>query len=382
MAESVTIRTGKMGHGKTLNAIKEIDNQAFTENRIVYYHNIDGLQPEMLKAQWYEFDTPHEWYKLPDNAIIVIDEAQRFFGVRDPRSEVPLYISQLETIRHQGHEIVFITQDHRFLDVNIRRLCGSHIHFKRLLGSNKVARYEFLEASDYEKPSVIANADKTYIKLDKSVFGVYKSASSHHFKVKIPKKFYLFGVIVGLAIFLLFYVFNGIANKAKSDTEQEAILKEINNSQLVPEASKGMLGSLVTGSSSSAKNDTKDKAMSLTEYLDYYRPRIEGLPHTAPAYDKLTEPQSYPRLSCMLTESEEFINKNKDRIAVGVKDKKFVACSCYTQQATLYKTPFNLCVNIVENGYFDPAKPDVNRQQIENGTDSNAGFLDSSLANK
>lgn len=380
MAESVTIRTGKMGHGKTLNAIKEIDHQAFTENRVVYYHNIDGLQPEMLKAQWYQFDTPHEWFKLPDNAIIVIDEAQRFFGVRDPRSEVPIYISQLETIRHQGHEIVFITQDHRFLDVNIRRLCGSHIHFKRLLGSNKVARYEFLEASDYEKGSVIGNADKTYIKLDKSIFNTYKSASSHHFKVKIPKKFYLFGFIIGLAILLLFYVFNGIANKAKGDTEQE-IVKEINSSPLLPEASKGMLGSLVTGSTS--KESNKDKAMTLIEYLDYYKPRIEGLPHTAPAYDKLTEPQSYPRLSCMLTESEEFINRNKSKIEFGYYDElhKFVGCACYTQQATLYKTPFRLCVNIVENGYFDPAKPDVSRQPLENATESNTGLLDT-LAKK
>ncbi|AWM80121.1 hypothetical protein DKL61_06990 [Gammaproteobacteria bacterium ESL0073] len=187
MGESVTIRTGKMGHGKTLNAIKEIDEQAKRENRIVYYHNIDGLQPDKLQAQWYEFENPHLWYELPGNTIIVIDEAQRFFGVRDPRMAVPKYISELETIRHQGQEIVFITQDHRFLDVNIRRLCGSHIHFKRALRSSGLVRYAFMEASDYDKAAVLVNADKTYTKLDKKLFGSYKSASDHHFKLEIPK---------------------------------------------------------------------------------------------------------------------------------------------------------------------------------------------------
>ena len=355
MGESVTIRTGKMGHGKTLNAIREIDQQAVKENRIVYYHNIDGLQPDKLKAQWYEFENPHEWYKLPDHCIIVIDEAQRFFGTRDPRSPVPPYISELETIRHQGQEIVFITQDHRFLDVNIRRLCGCHIHFRRILGSNKIARHEFLEASDYDKPAVLANSDKTYIKLDKSMFGLYKSASGHHFKVKLPKKLYLFIFIIILVIYLGYSAYSKISSKG-SDELEEVTTKPVEQSLM-----NSLVNGVKNGTGLTIDSSTEEsRPMTLEEYLNYYKPRIEGLPHTAPAYDELTKPQTYPRLSCLITQSKTFIKNNKDKISLGSFKGEFVGCSCYTQQATLYKTPFKVCLNIVENGYFDSAKPDRN----------------------
>ncbi|AWM80111.1 zonular occludens toxin [Gammaproteobacteria bacterium ESL0073] len=369
MGESVTIRTGKMGHGKTLNAIKEIDEQAKRENRIVYYHNIDGLQPDKLQAQWYEFENPHLWYELPGNTIIVIDEAQRFFGVRDPRMAVPKYISELETIRHQGQEIVFITQDHRFLDVNIRRLCGSHIHFKRALRSSGLVRYAFMEASDYDKAAVLVNADKTYTKLDKKLFGSYKSASDHHFKLEIPKKFYLFGAILLLAAYLIYSVFSHFFSKSQSAEE----LNKTNETVSKPLS----LGSVVSSVASSATQGAtggkskEDRPMTKDEYLAYYQPRVEGLPQTAPAYDKLTEPQAYPRLSCVMTESETFIKTNKGRIATKRINNTVKGCACYTQQASVYLVPFNICKNIVENGYFDPARPDYSPDRTIKGKDTN-----------
>src|SRR3989338_8796920 len=98
----LVFRTGLMGHGKTLNAIKEIDGKAKAEGRPVYYHKVNGLKPERLKAQWYAFEDPHKWYELPDNSIVLIDEAQRFFGVRDPRQAVPPYCSDFATLRPAG----------------------------------------------------------------------------------------------------------------------------------------------------------------------------------------------------------------------------------------------------------------------------------------
>jgi len=369
MGESVTIRTGKMGHGKTLNAIREIDAQAKLENRLVYYHNIDGLQPDKLQAQWYEFDNPHEWYKLPEHSIIVIDEAQRFFGVRDPRIAVPQYISELETIRHQGQEIVFITQDHRFLDVNIRRLCACHIHFKRIMGTKNLARYEFLEASDYDKSAVLLNADKTRVRLDKKIFGAYKSASGHHFKIKVPKKIYLFIGMVGLAAYLVYYVFSGFYGS----TEPENQKADSSTAQPTDKTTKPLsLGSVVNSATQSLKSDKKeDQPMTKAQYLAYYEPRIEGLPHTAPAYDKLTEPQTYPKLSCMMTESKSFIKSNQGRIATKKINNVLTGCGCYTQQASIYHVPFAICQNIVENGYFDPAKPDPNTDHVLKGKELN-----------
>ena len=87
------IRTGKPGHGKTLNTIREVDQKAHAEGRMVYYHNINGLKPEQLQAAWFAFDDPEKWYELPADAIIVVDEAQGWFGARDPRARPPEHIT-------------------------------------------------------------------------------------------------------------------------------------------------------------------------------------------------------------------------------------------------------------------------------------------------
>lgn len=65
------------------------------------------------------------------------------------------------------------------------------------------------------------------------------------------------------------------------------------------------------------------------------------------------------------------MQQNKNKIAVGVHNKKWVGCACYTQQASVYKISFNACMNIVENGYFDAAKPDrgTGRNDDKGGND-------------
>ena len=65
------IRTGKPGHGKTLNTIREVDQKAHKEGRVVYYHNVSDLKTDQLQAAWFEFDDPYKWYELPADAIIV-----------------------------------------------------------------------------------------------------------------------------------------------------------------------------------------------------------------------------------------------------------------------------------------------------------------------
>ncbi|WMU51306.1 hypothetical protein [Pseudomonas aeruginosa] len=48
--------------------------------RTIYYYGIPDMKLDRLKSKWVEFDTPEEWYNLPDGSVIVIDEAQRVFG--------------------------------------------------------------------------------------------------------------------------------------------------------------------------------------------------------------------------------------------------------------------------------------------------------------
>ena len=78
------LRTGLPGSGKTLNTIKELDeeHQVDPENpdqrlykepdhpdlppRTIYYHGIPELKVDKLKSRWVEFDHPETWYTLPD----------------------------------------------------------------------------------------------------------------------------------------------------------------------------------------------------------------------------------------------------------------------------------------------------------------------------
>ena len=77
------------------------------------------------------------------------------------------------------------------------------------------------------------------------------------------------------------------------------------------------------------------------DYLVRLQPRVPELLHTAPVYDDLTEPVSFPRIAACVT------------------IKKVPYCQCYTQQATKLSVRYGTCLSIVKNGYFDPSVPDT-----------------------
>jgi len=164
------LRTGLQGHGKTLNTIKEVDQKAANEGRAVYYHNIRGFNPnaEVLKAAWNEFDDPYKWYELPENSIIVIDEAQTFFRVRKQASAVPEYASALETMRHKGHELHCITQSPGLIDHHFRKLCNAHIHYVRGHKGKVSKRWEFERVNpDVERKNHFQEGESSRVLLDK-----------------------------------------------------------------------------------------------------------------------------------------------------------------------------------------------------------------------
>ncbi|SEC08942.1 Zonular occludens toxin (Zot) [Pseudomonas anguilliseptica] len=99
--------------------------------------------PKVLQAEWVEFEDPLKWYELPLNAIIVIDEAQKFFRIRPQGSQVPEYASALETMRKQGHELHCITQNPELIDLHFRNLCNGHIHYVRGHQGKVVKRWRF-----------------------------------------------------------------------------------------------------------------------------------------------------------------------------------------------------------------------------------------------
>ena len=358
---TLIIRTGLQGHGKTLNTIKEVDTKAFQERRAVYFHNITDLEPSKLKADWFPFDDPHKWYELPNDSIIVVDEAQGFFPVRDPRKEVPEYASRFEVMRKQGHEVHLITQDPRFIDVHVRRLCGSHIHYNRVWGSSNVARYQTQRVfNEVEKFPGNKTADRTIIKLDKNYFGVYSSAQAqHHFKFKPSKKALFFAAAAVVTLWLCYRAYDRMyASEPEAETATAQSEQQPSSISSATSLATGAMGALLKPST-----QIEDKPQTKVEYLASLDPRIPDLPATAPIYDALTQPQSHPRLFCVLSTDPDLVGRT-DAPRSDV-DGVPTTCQCYTQQATRVETSFGFCLNAVNRGYFDNTRPDRMTAQMQ-----------------
>lgn len=345
------IRTGKPGHGKTLNTIREVDQKAYNESRPVYFHNINGLKPELLKAQWYSFDDPYTWFDLPHNAIIVVDEAQGWFGARDPRNRPPEHITRFETMRHAGHEVHLITQDPRYIDVHLRRLCNCHIHYWRVFKSTRLIRFESETVIEkVEVKSSFKDADKRTLKLDPKIFAVYTSSNAdHHFAPKVPLKFLLAACVILAAGFLVY--------RAVDRVQAESVTADVDSSPASPSPSEtekkdGLLGGILDVKTPSRSTITRE------EYAALHTPRIPDLPSSAPIYDELTKPKTYPKLSCFMSSDPSYIERNSRRYRVVTTSSRSYICECFTQQGSRHETSFSFCKSVVHNGFFDPAKPD------------------------
>jgi hypothetical protein len=347
------IRTGKPGHGKTLNTLREVDEKAFNESRPVYFHNINGLKPELLKASWFQFDDPELWYQLPKDAIVVVDEAQGWFGARDTRGRPPEHITRFETMRHDGFEVHLITQDPRYLDVHLRRLCNGHIHYWRVFKSAQLLRFESeVVIEKVEVKSSFKDADKKTLRLDKKFFGVYTSTNAqHHFQTKLPTKFLLAGAVILGAAFMVYRAYERY--ELGKEQPQAATDAPTADKGLVDQV-KGQVGSLINPIGTAAGKGP----LSPQKYIALRTPRIADLPSSAPIYDELTQPKTYPRLSCVMSSDEGYIERNRRRYRVVDTGSKAYICECFTQQGTWHKTSFSFCKNTVQHGYFDAAIAD------------------------
>jgi len=372
------LRTGLQGNGKTLNTIKEVDLKAAKEEREVYYHNIRGFNPnaDVLKAVWTAFDDPHKWYELPHNSIIVIDEAQTFFRIRKQASAVPEYASALETMRHKGHELHCITQSPGLIDHHFRKLCNAHIHYVRGHKGKVIKRWEFERVNpEVERKNNFKEGESTRILLDKKYFGVYQSVangSEHHMRFKPPKALFVLAGGVLLAGYLGYSLYSSRLATPQPNQTPSAALPVENALTYQPLRPSG--------------SSKKGQPLTTEEYIARYIPRIADVPSSAPIYDEVTKAVTYPKLSCMATTDVNALTRAGRRMSLGYREVKrggktvmeIYGCRCNTQQGTRAVISAEACLSRVENGAFDPAKPDntdstmYGRQAARSGTGAGA----------
>ena len=356
------LRTGLPGGGKTLNTIKELDeeHQVDPENpqlrlhkdpdhpelppRTIYYHGIPELKIDKLKAKWVEFDTPEKWFDLPDGSIIVIDEAQGTFGT-DVRTRVDK-VTRFEKHRHQGLDIHLITQHPSLICLPVRKLVGKHINVIRPYGRTKgVFRHEYEMCIDSpERRSNFKMAQESKIEFDSHYFGLYKSATVHtHKKVK-PS--YIKSIYLAIALIVTVLVLFAVGayfmfSKYRSKPVDDPVESTVPASNVV----KPVPGTDVA---------TINKRPNVESYTEDFKPRVSDVQASAPRYDSLTKPRDFTKPTCAASTELRLVSTAKDRgIAVGEYEGQQTTCQCYSQQMTRLKTSLEFCMDVVRNGYFD-----------------------------
>lgn len=337
----ITLITGAPGSGKTLYCIDKLirplvgtkvdgvdeDGNPVSFDRKIFT-NINGLllDHELVDAAWLE--------KLPENkqtgAVVVFDEVQRVWPNRPTGSKKPAAVEYLETHRHDGIDVILLTQNPQLLDPAVRALVGRHLHMRRVGSFGGAVVYEWDVCSNALN---FKNAfKKTPYKYSKRVFGLYKSAKVHT-KQKRSLPFALWIGLAGLAAAIFFWP-KFLSGLDKFSKPAEASVSA--SAPGAPGPGSAPAPAALRGPAAAAGGAP---VLTAAEYLESQRPRMLGLPHTAPRYDQVTQPVRAPVPAACL-ESEKR------------------GCRCWSQDATVIYLPESTCRKIIKDGLFLDFKPD------------------------
>lgn len=318
---AIELVSGLPGHGKTLWTVAYIRDRIKAEGRKVYVCGI----PE-LKLEHEVLEKGNQWHRVPDGSIVVIDEAQFVFPKRGSGSAVPEHVSMLNTHRHRGIDMVLITQNPKLIDADVRALIDRHVFVKRHFGSHQAFTYTWMECRDQGSRADLKAALRASWSYPKDVFDLYKSATIHTVKRKVPWQIIagLFGVPIGVALMVTAIWFVKNRGVPAQEVQQENATVAATSEDQKPESEL----------MASAGQQRDEKQYNPADYV----PRLAGLPHTAPAYDQMTtQPSDMPM----------------PQACVQMRD----LCKCFTEQGTsISDMPKDMCQNIVSNGYYNPYK--------------------------
>lgn len=333
----IILITGTPGSGKSLYAVGALLNGQF-KDRPKFVNGIPDLLLEHTPISdkdveaWYKGGEPNEETGAPAfnliDAVFCIDEVQRIARPRSPSAPAPEWIKRLEVHRHSGCDFIIITQHPQQIDAHIRRLVGRHIHVRRTWALNAAIVYEWDSVSNL---SNLKQAQSKVWRYPKRVFELYKS-SEKHTKAggRVPLVVW---VVLATALAFPFVGWNAISRTLHrfTDTGQAAA---------TPPSMARPAGA---SNPQSGKVAAEKGPLTVEQYIDQYKPRIEGMMHTAPVYDAMTVPKTVPLpAACLSSDRPSWVKLHGG------------PCGCYTQTGQRYDTTQAMCVQYVRNAVFFP----------------------------
>jgi len=313
----ITLVTGLPGHGKTLYTLARWKPEAEKAGRPVFHNNIPGL----AIPGWQPWEV-EKWQDLPAGSLLVVDEAQFAFPVTG-RGQTPDWVQKLATHRHLGLDLVVITQNPMLLDAFVRRLVDRHFHVVRKFGTKFATIYEFVNGVKDDVAKNRGDGIRHEFRYPAEVYGWYKSAELHTVKSRIPARVWMLLVLPVLFIVLLWVGYQRMNPDARLKQTQDA---------LGIAGQTGVKQGTAPQSFGQPVGARGQERMSPAEYAAAHTPRLEGLPHTAPIYDGVTQPQQAPYPAACIASTKR--------------------CQCYSQQGTRLDMRDQLCRQLADGGFF------------------------------
>lgn len=313
----IELRTGLPGAGKTLGAVDHmLQLRKHAPERPVYCLGVTDLRDGV--ALPLDDEGLKNWEQLPAGSIIVVDECQKWMPAKRGTMDSPQWIRNLSTHRHLGLDFILITQHPSLIDTYVRKLVDRHVHTVRKYGTSLVDRWAWpLCVQDPNSASAKKQAEsKTRYTFSQEAMQSYKSAELHTVKRTIPR--YL---VIGAAMLFAIPVLGYAAYWAMHRVGEKAGVAQ-------PASA-----SPKSASSDSLSGRDQVDALRRDHFAEWMTPRIDGLPWSAPMFDRL-EVKAVPQLFC-----------------VAVDDGR---CTCHTEQGTHYEVKPARCREIAANGIYNP----------------------------
>lgn len=344
----IYLYTGSNGSGKTLNSIKFICEQLNPDGeRPVYYYSPAskpiGIQ-EAGVLDWTPLNKEQvfDWWDYPEGSIFLVDEFRTVWPYRTHKETIPKSVDLLSDHRDRGFDFILTAQKCTAqFDPAIQGFIEEHRHLEGVGGSAKSRHFVYQSyCSSPLNPGKLQAVDQETVSFDKKYYDYYRSASLHTHKNRLPYKKMLMLLPLVLLIPVLFY----LAFSAISPDEESVPVMAQSSSFL------------------SGDNRSTFSGGDPEDYSYLHTPRIEGLPHTAPIYDELMEPQQAPKLAaCILFHESD-------------------TCKCHTQQATPLDVSDSICRSVVKNGWFDPSIEPPSKRRHNKYSDSGLAVSGKALA--